>query len=91
VCATFPSSATNTSQPSPSILCVDDSEEMLLICRTVLETAGYQVFTASGGEGVLEFLQFASGQCSVLDYVMPGMSGTELASGSNACPPMCWW
>jgi CheY-like chemotaxis protein len=64
VCATSPTSATNPAQPSPSILCVDDSEEMLLICRTVLEAAGYQVFTASGGGGALEFLQFASGQCS---------------------------
>ena len=79
MCATFPTSATNTAQHSPSILCVDDSDEMLLICRTVLEAAGYQVFTASGGGGALEFLQSHPVNAVVLDYVMPGMSGPELA------------
>ena len=33
----------------PCILCVDDSQEILLICQTVLEADGYQVFTAASG------------------------------------------
>jgi len=62
-----------------SVLCVDDSEDILLICRTILEAGGYQVFTASGGAEALEVLRRHPMDAVVLDNMMPGMTGFELA------------
>jgi DNA-binding response OmpR family regulator len=58
---------------------VDDSEDILLICRTILESSGYQVFTATSGQKALELLQAHCVDAAVIDYLMPGMSGIELA------------
>jgi len=66
-------------QPRPSVLCVDDSNDILLICRTVLESGGYQVFTAANGVQALEILKSHHVNAAVIDNVMPGMSGADLA------------
>jgi CheY-like chemotaxis protein len=63
----------------PSVLCVDDSEEILLICRTILEAGGYQVFTASNGADALQLLRMHAMDAVIIDNVMPGMTGFELA------------
>jgi two-component system, OmpR family, alkaline phosphatase synthesis response regulator PhoP len=79
VCATSPTEATRIGQLPSSILCVDDSEEILLICRTMLEAGGYQVFTANSGQKALELLHRHAIDAAVIDNLMPGMSGLELA------------
>jgi CheY-like chemotaxis protein len=79
VCAISPTTVANMGQPRSSVLCVDDSEEILLICRTVLESGGYQVFTASSGPEALRLLQNHSVDAAVIDSVMPGMCGHDLA------------
>lgn len=79
VCATSHTTAANPAQVRPSILCVDDSEDILLICRTVLESGGYQVLTAANGVEALRLLQTHPVDAAVIDGVMPGMSGQELA------------
>jgi two-component system, OmpR family, aerobic respiration control protein ArcA len=79
VCATSPTSVTNMVLGNPSILCVDDSQEILLICRTVLEADGYQVFTANNAASALELLAEHPMHAVVIDNVMPGMSGVVLA------------
>jgi CheY-like chemotaxis protein len=79
VCATSPTSLPKLGQPRPSILCVDDSQEILEICQTILEADGYQVFTSSSGAGALELLQLHSVDAAVIDNIMPGMSGIQLA------------
>ncbi|HXA85715.1 MAG TPA: response regulator [Candidatus Dormibacteraeota bacterium] len=58
---------------------MDDSQEILFICRTVLEAEGYQVFTAASAAAALEMLQMHSVAAAVIDNVMPGMSGIALA------------
>jgi CheY-like chemotaxis protein len=63
----------------PSVLCVDDSEDILLICRTILEAGGYQVFTATCGAEALDLLRTHTMDAVILDNVMPGMTGPELA------------
>ncbi len=62
------------------ILCVDDSDSMLLICKTALESRGYRVLTASDGMKALGLLQRYAVDAAVIDNDMPGMSGRELAS-----------
>jgi CheY-like chemotaxis protein len=79
VCATSPTSIPKLGQTRPSILCVDDSQETLEICRTFLEAAGYQVFTATNAAGALELLQLHLVNAAVIDMKMPGMSGIDLA------------
>ncbi len=72
------------SEPGPilrrtAVLCVDDSQNMLLICRSILEASGYEVVTASDGKAGLEALEQHPIDVVVLDNSMPGMTGTELA------------
>jgi two-component system, NtrC family, response regulator GlrR len=79
VCAISPTSGTNRVPGPRSILCVDDSQEILLICQTVLQADGYQVFTATCAEAALKLMQTHPIDAVVLDNVMPGMSGIALA------------
>jgi two-component system NtrC family response regulator len=58
---------------------VDDSEEIRLICQTVLEADGYQVITAGSGAAALKLLHTGNIDAVVIDNVMPGMSGIALA------------
>lgn len=79
MCAIAPTSETNMELRHPCILCVDDSQEILLICQTVLEADGYHVLTAGSGRAALELLNTHSIDAVVIDNVMPGMSGIALA------------
>ena len=79
MCAISPTTGTNTVPGHPSILCVDDSQEILLICQTVLEADGYRVFTAASAAAALELMQTHAFSAIVIDNVMPGMSGITLA------------
>lgn len=79
MCATSSTTISELGQARPSILCVDDSQEILEICRTILTAGGYRVFTASSGAEALELLQLHSMDAAVIDHMMPGMDGLELA------------
>src|SRR5215831_20762255 len=63
----------------PTVLCVDDSAEILLICRTVLESGGYHVLTAADGAEGLQLLRQHPVDVAIIDSVMPGMCGADLA------------
>jgi CheY-like chemotaxis protein len=68
-----------TSRPT-TILCIDDEPEILRLREQQLEMYGFVVLTASSGTAGLRLL--SDGQVVdlvLLDYVMPGMSGEELA------------
>ncbi len=61
-----------------SILIIDDSPEMLIVDRIVLESEGYQVFTSSSGNEALEVLsQMESPALILLDYQMKDMNGGD--------------
>ena len=79
MCAIAPTTGSELGQAPPSVLCVDDSQEILEINQTVLQAAGYQVLTASCGEAALELLQLWSVDVAIVDNVMPGMNGIDLA------------
>jgi CheY-like chemotaxis protein len=66
--------------PSKRILCVDDDPATLSARKLLLEDGGYSVVTASSGREALALL--AAGlvvDLVLLDYIMPGMTGDELA------------
>ena len=77
-CALSPTSEI-TRPAGAAILCVDDSENMLIICRAMLEASGYQVFTASDAAAGLALLKHYAIDVAVIDNQMPGMTGAELA------------
>lgn len=79
MCAISPAPAMDAKESRLSILCVDDSLEILEICRTILEADGYQVFTARRAERGLELLKLHSVDAAVIDNMMPGMNGADLA------------
>jgi two-component system, OmpR family, response regulator CpxR len=65
---------------SRRILCVDDDSQTLSLRKLQLEMAGYSVLTAPSGAEALQMLaQGVEADAVLLDYVMPGMKGDELA------------
>ena len=66
--------------PVPTILCIDDDSETLALRRHFLQSSGYSVVTASSGTEGLQALSQARGiDLVLLDYMMPGMDGDEVA------------
>jgi two-component system, OmpR family, response regulator CpxR len=61
-----------------SILVVDDSDDMLSLQKTILEGAGYEVFTArSGGAAYKVLCEIEDPNLIILDLQMDDMSGTD--------------
>jgi two-component system, cell cycle sensor histidine kinase and response regulator CckA len=77
---------------SPSgatILVVDDEPVVLETVRDGLTAHGYQVLTAGGGEEALQTAQAHQGAIALalVDVIMPGMSGPEIAQRLHASRP----
>jgi CheY-like chemotaxis protein len=63
-----------------TLLCVDDNQSSLKICKMILEDFGYKVLTASSGREGLEIFASSAIDAVILDYQMPEMNG-ELVAG----------
>lgn len=68
----------------PSILIVDDEEELLELTKMAFEVKGYTVFTALNGEEGLKCIQEKHPNVLLIDYKLPGMSGLELLRAARA-------
>jgi CheY-like chemotaxis protein len=66
--------------PAPVLLVVDDDEEVRSMVVEVLESHGFELLQAEGGEQALEILR-RDPRIRLLftDVLMPGISGTTLA------------
>jgi len=62
------------------ILFVDDEEMIRSVVKGMLESMGYTVWTAAGGEEAIRLFGSHRGeiQLVILDMIMPGMSGSEV-------------
>jgi CheY-like chemotaxis protein len=66
--------------PAKRVLCVDDDSAILELRKLLLDDAGYSVLTAASGREALAMLAEGAGvDLVLLDYLMPGMNGDELA------------
>ena len=68
-----------TIQGSETILVVDDEETIIDISRKILESLGYRVLTAHGGEEAVTIYRKRMDEIDlvILDMIMPDMSGGE--------------
>jgi DNA-binding response OmpR family regulator len=62
-----------------TVMVVDDDPNALDIVRTFLESRGYEVATASDGNEALSLLEEVQPVLVLLDVMMPGMDGWEVA------------
>jgi DNA-binding response OmpR family regulator len=62
-----------------TVMVVDDDPNALDIVRTYLESRGYVVATASNGNDALALLEKVHPALVLLDVMMPGMDGWEVA------------
>ena len=63
-----------------TILVVDDEPMMVKLCANVLTLGSHDVLQAGDAEEALQLLHDTPADLALLDVVMPGMSGIELAS-----------
>ena len=61
------------------ILAVDDTPQNIKVLDAILSPRGYTVMTASSGAEALEKVRAEAPDLLLLDIVMPGMSGYEVA------------
>lgn len=78
-------SRSESSSPHPTkhgtsvILSVDDEPGVLVSRQLILENEGYEVLSATDGEQALRMFARQPVDLVLLDYVMPGMDGAEVA------------
>jgi PAS domain S-box-containing protein/putative nucleotidyltransferase with HDIG domain len=59
------------------VLLLDDDENARVLQRTILESDGYEVYTAQHGKEGLEFLEKVTPDIIISDILMPEMDGFE--------------
>src|ERR1700746_2489191 len=64
--------------PAPTIVVVDDDQDILDLVRTMLELEGHQVMTFHSGLAALEGLGARSPNLIILDIKMPEIDVMEL-------------
>ena len=60
------------------ILCIEDEPQMIDLIRLILETGGYRVVAAQGGEEGLEKMRSEQPDLILLDIMMPEMDGGDV-------------
>jgi two-component system alkaline phosphatase synthesis response regulator PhoP len=65
--------------PSSKILIVDDEEDILELLRFNLSREGFQVLCAASGEEALEKVKTEMPDLILLDLMLPGMDGLDVA------------
>ncbi len=70
-----------------TLLCVDDNQSSLNICKIILEDCGYKVLTASSGREGLEVFASNAIDAVILDYQMPGIDGELVATEMKRTNP----
>lgn len=73
-------------QPAANILVVDDDPEIVAMLSTRLTKRGYKVSTANDGHRAIELAKREKPDLVLLDVMMPGKSGWEVARALKQDP-----
>jgi two-component system response regulator VicR len=68
------------------IMVVDDEPDLVEVVKLILESDGYQVVTAGGGEEALDRIEKEKPDLVLLDIIMPRMDGWEVFSRIKSNP-----
>jgi DNA-binding response OmpR family regulator len=60
------------------ILCIEDEPQMIDLIKLILETKGYEVLGAEGGQAGLEMMRSEKPDLILLDLMMPEMDGGDV-------------
>lgn len=63
---------------TPSVLVVDDDDDIRSNVRDILEDLGYRTDTAHDGPSALQLVERSTYDVALLDFKMPGMDGATL-------------
>ena len=74
-------------QRAARILVVDDEDAIRLTLDLILRRRGYTVVTAPNGEAALELIEQQPLDLLLLDLMMPGLSGVEVARRAQTLQP----
>ena len=69
-----------------TILVVDDDLGVLRVVVRMLEAAGYNVLATESGHDALAVLEHLRVDLLLIDLVMPGISGEEVATSAQRLP-----
>jgi CheY-like chemotaxis protein len=72
--------------PAATILIVDDEIQNFTLLETLLQTEGYLTRSAASGEEALAAIAQRAPDLILLDVMMPGMDGCQVASALKANP-----
>ena len=64
--------------PKIKILCIEDEPQMIDLLRLILETHGYEVVGAEGGQQGLAMMRLEKPDLILLDLMMPDMDGGDV-------------
>lgn len=85
---TYPTDAAAISPaPHTRILLVDDDENVRAVLAESLRLAGYLVDEAANGASGLELLKSQRYAAAVIDFLMPGMNGAQMAREARQIQP----
>jgi len=69
------------------LLCIDDNEDVLECEKSFLESFGYTVLTAASSSEGLELASANPVDVVIVDFLMPGMNGQQVAIGMRRLRP----
>jgi DNA-binding response OmpR family regulator len=81
-----PKSPGSRSTGERRILIVDDESAIRLVCRVNLDSAGFETFEAEDGETALELARRERPDLILLDVMLPGLDGWEVAATLRQMP-----
>jgi signal transduction histidine kinase/CheY-like chemotaxis protein len=62
-----------------TVLVIDDDDSVRTVLVETLKRSGFEVIEASGGEEGLRHIQTVTPAAAIIDFIMPGMNGAEVA------------
>jgi DNA-binding response OmpR family regulator len=81
-----PRSPASRSTGEPRILIVDDESAIRLVCRVNLDSAGFETIEAEDGETALALARSERPDLILLDVMLPGLDGWEVAAKLREMP-----